>query len=104
MMKSWVRSALHRRGFDLVREPNALTFLAVHDVDLVIDVGANIGQYASGLRKRGYLGRIWSFEPIDTAFKQLQSAAKGDDRWMVTQTAVGAVRGEAILNVPELSV
>lgn len=104
MLKSWVRGALHRRGLDLVREPNVLTFLEVHGVDLVIDVGANVGQYASGLRNRGYRGRIWSFEPIDAAFEQLESAARADDRWLATRTAVGAATGEAILNVSELSV
>jgi hypothetical protein len=33
-------------------------------VDLVIDVGANVGQFGLGLRNRGYAKRILSLEPV----------------------------------------
>lgn len=103
MLKSMVKKSLHRRGWELSKSPNILTFLEVHNVDLVLDVGANLGQYGSGLRQRGYKGRIWSFEPIRAVFDQLKSRAGHDDRWKVTCTAVGATPGEATLNVSELS-
>jgi hypothetical protein len=37
-------------------------FLRSRNIDLVIDVGANVGQYAESLRKAGYAGWIVSFE------------------------------------------
>jgi FkbM family methyltransferase len=103
MLKSLVRKALHRRGLDLSKVPNVLTFLDVHDVDLVLDVGANVGQYGRGLRELGYERRIWSFEPVKHVFDELQATARRDNLWKVTNTAVGAVPGEVTINVSEMS-
>jgi FkbM family methyltransferase len=104
MLKSIVRKALHRRGLDLVRTPSMLSFLEFHRVDLVLDVGGNIGQYGRDLRDRGYTGRIWSFEPVQAVFDKLQAGARGDDRWQVTRSAVGATPGQATINVSEATV
>lgn len=104
MVKSMVKKLLHKRGLELSRSPDVLTFLEFHNVDLVLDVGANEGQYGSGLRERGYRGRIWSFEPLPSAFEKLQFRSVRDDRWNVTRTAIGAVPGQATLHVSQLSV
>ena len=41
------------------------------NIDLVIDVGANTGQYANGLRSCDYEGAILILEPIPEAHKIL---------------------------------
>lgn len=69
------------------------------DVPLVIDVGASLGQYATGLRKQGYRGDIVSFEPVQQAFAGLTAAAAGDDRWTCHRIALGAVTEDARINV-----
>lgn len=69
---------------------NLLRVLEYHAVDLVIDVGANVGQYAQRLRLGGYRGRIVSFEPLSEAHAALTAAAAGDPDWIVApRTAVG---------------
>lgn len=68
-------------------------------VDLVIDVGGNIGQFASALRYIGYLGDILSFEPIPDAFAALSHRMCGDERWHGLQIAVGDHVGEDTINV-----
>ena len=68
-------------------------------VDLVIDVGGNIGQFASALRYIGYRGDILSFEPIPDAFAALSHRMRGDDRWHGIQIAIGDHVGEETFNI-----
>ena len=52
------------------------------DVNLVLDVGANKGQYASFLRNYlGYKGKIISFEPVLDVYHELNNAALNDPNW-----------------------
>jgi FkbM family methyltransferase len=59
------------------------------DVDLVVDVGANEGQFVALVRRRGYLGRIISFEPLEAAFKKISNRFSRDKDWVGVQTALG---------------
>jgi FkbM family methyltransferase len=68
-------------------------------VDLVIDVGANDGEYGSELRRIGYRGRIVSFEPLREPFERLSRRAHGDAQWHAIQSAIGPSPGHADLNV-----
>lgn len=83
-------SALHRRG----------ALLRHYGVDLVLDVGANEGQFGLELRRDlGYRGRIVSFEPLDTAFARLKLRAAEAQPWDLRQIALGNRCGTAILQV-----
>lgn len=73
-------------------------------IDLVIDVGANVGQYASMLRAIGYTGDIISVEPCRAAFTALQQASLQDARWKACQFAFGETEGQAILHLSQSSV
>lgn len=74
--------------------------LAHFRIDCVLDVGANRGQYADGLRTNGYAGRIVSFEPIASVRDDLAARAAGDPHWRVfPPVALGAASGAAWLEV-----
>jgi FkbM family methyltransferase len=74
-------------------------------IDLVLDIGANTGQFATGLRSVGFGGQIVSFEPLATAHRVLSEAASHDARWKVhPRTAIGACNGEIDFNVASNSV
>jgi FkbM family methyltransferase len=71
-----------------------------HKISLVLDVGANKGQYGRELRRIiGYRGRIVSFEPLASAFTELQAIAADDAQWSCQNIALGAENGSATIHV-----
>ncbi|OYW03940.1 MAG: hypothetical protein B7Z58_01865 [Acidiphilium sp. 37-64-53] len=72
-------------------------------IDLVIDVGADQGQFGTLLRDHvGYTGPIASFEPIPASFATLQHRASIDPMWQVEHAALGEALGDLPLNVIDL--
>ncbi len=72
-------------------------------IDVVIDVGANKGQYGVMLRHIGFKGEIHSFEPVTASFKQLQKTAQNDGNWKVYQCALGEENTEISINITTAS-
>lgn len=70
-----------------------------YGIDLIFDVGANAGQYARKLKKRGYRGRIVSFEPLPDAFAELDRNRWGFGDWQAAHYALGDEDAEATLHV-----
>jgi FkbM family methyltransferase len=87
-------------GYDIVplREMKERDF-ALHlrallkhlDIDCVLDVGANAGQYHDFLRERVlYDGPIISFEPVSRHVEHLRARARDDRDWHIEGYALGA--------------
>jgi len=101
-----VRKLLKKLGRDVVPydyryHPVArrMHLLRENKVNLVLDIGANTGQFARELRELGYRGRIVSFEPLKSAYAELALAAKTDARWTTFNWGIGGADGSAQLNV-----
>lgn len=93
------------RRFSLDEMAHLNQMLGHHRVNTVLDVGANIGQFATTLRQAGFAGRIISFEPQSDAYARLTAAAARDPLWDVApRCAVGAVSGELTMNISDNSV
>jgi FkbM family methyltransferase len=76
-----------------------LLFSQLH-IDLVLDVGANTGQFARQCRAAGYRGKILSFEPSASAHVELLHSAASDSLWTVAdRMALGATNGEIEINI-----
>lgn len=70
------------------------------EIDLVLDIGANKGQFASGIRQCGYAGRIVSFEPLSQAHSELLQSSMGDSMWdAYPRCALGDHNGEVEINI-----
>jgi FkbM family methyltransferase len=77
-----------------------LSHLHRSHTDLVLDVGANSGQFALELFNAGFTGRIISFEPLSSAHKALCKAAQNNPKWEVApRCALGATVGSAVINI-----
>jgi len=78
--------------------------LAANDIDVVIDVGANIGQTHDLLREHGFSGPIISVEPLPALQDVLQPKAAQDPLWEVLPPlALGDHNGTCEINVSESS-
>jgi len=105
--KQWLRSTLRMAGYDVRRitvESDPAHQLAValrrFEVETVFDVGANAGQFASGLRSAGYTGSIVSFEPLSAPHASLSQRARKDPLWTVhAPLALGERDGEITIHV-----
>lgn len=109
-MSLWQR-ILHRwatdAGYELVPLPPKSERLEVHlqllfqrlNINCVLDVGANRGQYGRFLRQWDYDGRIISFEPVAADYAHLKAQAAADPEWHTHQIALGREAGTAEINV-----
>ncbi len=70
------------------------------EIDLVLDIGANTGQFGSEIRYYGYTGKIVSFEPLSHAHSVLVRTIAGDHKWEAyPPCALGDRNGEAVINI-----
>jgi len=112
MLKEFAKSLAERCGFEILRYPRAYAserslagLLRQEQINLVLDVGANVGQFVDGLRAAGYTGRVISFEPLASAYATLRKRAERDKNWIIAdRTAVGAQTGSADINISGNSV
>lgn len=104
-MKKILKRIAQRFGYDILHTPTdsivrqQVDLFRKYNINLVFDIGANVGQYSQRLRKMGFDGQIVSFEPLPDAFNQLNAVAAKDPSWTVVHTAIGNFVGETPLNV-----
>lgn len=73
-----------------------------YQIQCVLDVGANFGQFRDLVRQKlGFRGMIHSFEPVDQIAHGLKEKARGDAEWAIHQTALGSEQARVDINVTE---
>ena len=78
-------------------------FLKINDIDCVLDVGANIGQYANNLRRIGYKKKIISFEPLSSAYEVIKKKSIKDKYWTVHNFGIGEQEKKVDINISKNS-
>jgi FkbM family methyltransferase len=99
-VKEQLKSIVRSTGYEIRRHhPDLAEFLRSRSINLVLDVGANEGQFAQEIRSRGYEGKIISFEPVAETFEQLQQNCAADTDWDCRRMALGDCAGTIEINV-----
>tara|TARA_B100000579_G_C22724842_1_gene801223 strand:- start:18 stop:758 length:741 start_codon:yes stop_codon:yes gene_type:complete len=76
-----------------------------YDIDLVIDIGANEGQFAKKIIDYGFKNKIISFEPIKNVNKILRYNSKNHQNWIVSKSfGFGNLNQTQFINVSKNSV
>jgi len=101
-----LNSLLRKLGFELIKYTPRNNFalsrskiLKNLDIEIILDIGANVGKFGLELRESGFDGRIYSFEPLSGAFKKLEIASAKDNNWKIFNFAIGDRNGEFEINV-----
>src|SRR5271170_3043937 len=84
-------------------EAHVTQVIHAYNIDTIIDVGANVGQFGTWMRKLGFKGDIHSFEPVRHTYDALSKCAANDDRWQAHNVALGSSAGQSEINVTESS-
>lgn len=68
------------------------------NINILLDVGANSGQFGLKNRNSGYKKTIISFEPLKKVFNVLKKNSINDKYWKCENIAIGNKDGETIIN------
>jgi FkbM family methyltransferase len=106
-MKRFFRRNLQRVGLGAapVEVPrDVMDFIRSRNIRVILDVGANVGQFGETMRAKGYRGKIVSFEPISAVYRVLAAKAAADGNWQANNFALGAKAQRTTIHVSRLSV
>lgn len=108
-INNYLRSLLLKIGVDITHSKNSWLWrrkkiIEANEISVVLDVGANIGQFAKQMRCcLGYKNQIISFEPQYSVFSVLENKSKKDDLWSVYNYALGEKNEDIYINISENS-
>jgi len=107
-VRIWIHRLLRGLGWEVQRFKNSngearvlADILRFTRADVVLDVGANLGQFGDQLLSLGYGGKLVSFEAIPNVHSQLlQHARQRSPAWIVAPcAALGSRRGSIDINI-----
>jgi FkbM family methyltransferase len=96
-----IRKFIQRFGLDIHiyrPGPDRFSYLQTFDIQTVLDIGANVGQFAKEIRQLLPAAKIYSFEPIKECFEQLNENMKGDRNFKSFNFALGDKNEKAAIN------
>jgi len=86
---------------DLTFSPHASisSYLSRNNINIIFDVGANVGQFGIDMRSAGFKGKILSYEPASAALIKLHKTAFKYPPWEVFPVALGSLSSTNFLNI-----
>jgi len=107
MLARSIRGLARRAGYEITSFTPVtdtydclIHFAEATGVTAILDLGANVGQFAEHMLRTRWGGEIWSFEPLSAAHAELERKAAKHPRWKVMpRMAIGAVRTSTQINI-----
>jgi FkbM family methyltransferase len=106
LMKALAHKLLQSVGIDIKKhnphnsaEIRRALILRNQHIQLVLDIGANVGAYGRSIRRYGYKGKIVSFEPSSETYECLAKTCVTDPQWDCHQMALGETPTQIELNI-----
>lgn len=103
-MKRYIIELFRRFGIQIAKFESTdvgrrMKIVEHYNINVLFDVGANTGQYATNMRKAGYAQKIISFEPLKNAFELLKLNAAKDTNWIILNYALGEKDWRGSINI-----
>jgi FkbM family methyltransferase len=92
------RRRLENRGW-IFAGKKSTRIISERQITTLIDCGSNAGQYVDELKKTGWTGKVYSFEPLSDAYGKLRAKAESSEGWRSFQFALGEENGEATIQI-----
>jgi FkbM family methyltransferase len=92
------------RRFKLTDIQRRFKLFETFGINKIIDVGANVGQYALKVKELGFSGQIISFEPLSSAFSILKEVSAKYNNWQAHNYALGNENMESVIHVSQNSI
>jgi len=99
MLKRIIKVPFRMMGYDIIRrrKSNDIIFQEL-GIRTLLDIGANVGQYATEARNIFKDAYIYSFEPLKDCYEELRMNMNGDIKFQAINVALGDKTGEARIN------
>ena len=103
-IRKYGKAILRKLGYDLTRleTPDYIfqKLLKLYNINKILDIGANKGQFAELMFLSGFKGKIISFEPQQQPF----SLIPDKPNWQKVNIALGNFNGKTIINISKYDV
>jgi FkbM family methyltransferase len=107
LIKHLLKNALRLGGFEISRIATSDYLLRGRlsqlieklQINTVLDVGANNGQYLQLLSKIGFKGEVLSFEPVPELYQRITTLFPRKKQWRQFPYACGSQDGTAVIHV-----
>jgi FkbM family methyltransferase len=89
-----IKRVLRRAGFDVVKYHPLYDFLLEkYRIDTILDIGANVGQFAMEIHEHLPEAMIYSFEPLKDDFEKLEEMGSKLPKFKAFNFALGETNG-----------
>ena len=106
MSNNFLRKLFWKIGIDIHKyhsEPDRLSWLKDLNINTILDIGANVGQFAKEIRNSLLNVKLYSFEPIKSCHQKLNEEMMSDRNFKSFNFALGETNSQTIINVSSYS-